>query len=227
MKKKKKEIVEITEEEMNGIVEKALEEDKQYGLLYEMARFDKEVSGLPMIVWVAPNDGTNTGQHNAPRLKFQDNTSNRVSARGLVPISIDSTNPIILVKNYKTNLPSKDIVKLKQWIIQNYNILLRYWNGEVLEGILMRDAKPYVKTNAIDNQASSIKNKDKRPINNKKKNYVIYWIDNVWDANAAYNDAIKDGHINPDETSFEEWRQQQIDNYAEFYETIILPSFDE
>jgi len=90
-----------------------------------------------MIVSISPDDGTSTG----PRLKFQDNSSDHINPEALVPISIDPKEPSILLPNYQTNLPSEDIAKLKQWITQNHDVLLKYWNGEVLEGILMRDAK--------------------------------------------------------------------------------------
>jgi len=50
---------------------------------------------------------------------------------------------MILAKDYQTKLPNNEIAKLKQWIVQNYDILLQYWNGEIYEDILMRDVKPY------------------------------------------------------------------------------------
>ena len=154
-----KKTVYITESQIQKLAEEIVEEfvineTQQKAILTEMARFSKETSKLPMAVWFDPNDGTNTGQHNLPRLKFQDNTSDRLNPSHLVPMSIDPKNPIILVKNYRTNLPSKDIKKLKQWIVQNYGILLKYWNGEIYEDVLMRDVKPYVKANDLDEKNS-------------------------------------------------------------------------
>ena len=108
--------------------------------LNEKVRFRKETSGLPMIIWVTPDDGTNNG----PKLRFQDNTNDRFNPRDMVPISIHPSEPTILRRNYQTNLPSEDIAKLKQWIIQNYKALLQYWNGEIWEGGLVHGVTPYV-----------------------------------------------------------------------------------
>lgn len=103
----------------------------------EMARIRQRKSGLPMIVWLNPNDGTNTGRHNMPRLKFQDNTNEQLNPSNMVPISIHASEPTILVKNYETNLPSRVITMLKGWIIKNYNVLMAYWNNEIYEDELM------------------------------------------------------------------------------------------
>jgi hypothetical protein len=102
-----------------------------------MARIRQGKSGLPMIVWLNPNDGTNTGNHNMPRMKFQDNTNTRLIPNEMIPISIHNSKPTILVKNYIPKLSSQTINKLKEWIIKNYSVLISYWNGEIFEDELM------------------------------------------------------------------------------------------
>lgn len=103
----------------------------------EMARIRPAKSGLSMIVWLTPDDGTNTGQHNMPRLKFQDNTNTRLMADELVPMSIHPSQPMILLKNYNPKLPAKSIEQLKEWIVRNYQTLMRYWQNEIFEDELM------------------------------------------------------------------------------------------
>lgn len=91
-----------------------------------------------MIIWLVPDDGSN----NFARLKFQDNTNTRLIMSDLVPISIDSTNPQILVKNYTPKLPAKSIAMLKNWIIKNYSVLMSYWNNEIYEDELIDKIRP-------------------------------------------------------------------------------------
>ena len=109
--------------------------------LNEMARISQIKSGLPMIVWLNPDDGTNTGKHNMPMIKFQDNTNTRIIPKDMIPISIHHTNPTILVKNYTPNLPTSAINQLKRWIIKNYSILMDYWNNEIFEDELIAKLK--------------------------------------------------------------------------------------
>jgi len=106
--------------------------------LNEMARLRKTTTGLPMVVCLNPDDGTST----EPRIKFQDNTNDHINPGALVPMSIDPKEPRILVANYQPNHPSEDIAKLKQWITQNYDALLKYWNGDIWEDELIDAVKP-------------------------------------------------------------------------------------
>ena len=112
--------------------------NKESEPLSEMARIRQTKSGLPMIVWLKTNDGTNT----MPNIKFQDNTDTQFIEDDMVPISVHPTNPTILAKNYSPNLPSQAICKLKEWIIKNHTTLMAYWNNEIFEDELIDNIQP-------------------------------------------------------------------------------------
>ena len=61
-------------------------------MLLEMANISQSTTGLDVIVWVQTNNTQSTGQHNLPRIKFQNNTATKVQTNELIPISI-SDNP--------------------------------------------------------------------------------------------------------------------------------------
>mgnify|MGYP004446041767 CR=1 FL=1 len=111
------------------------------GSINEMARVRQAKSGLPMLVWLSPDDGTNTGKHKMPRIKFQDNTNTRLIPEALVPISIHPTRPTILLHDYRTNLPASAIAQLQSWVIKNYDTLMAYWNNEIYEDELIERLK--------------------------------------------------------------------------------------
>ena len=135
-----KKIFKLTDDDLSEIVKETINEAILHNAepLNEMARIRQLKSGLPMIVWLVPDDGSN----NIARLKFQDNTNTRLILSDLVPISIDSTNPQILVKNYTPKLPAKSIAMLKSWIIKNYPVLMSYWNNEIYEDELIDRMRP-------------------------------------------------------------------------------------
>ena len=135
-----KKIFKLTDDDLSEIVKETINEAILHNAepLNEMARIRQLKSGLPMIVWLVPDDGSN----NIARLKFQDNTNTRLIMSDLVPISIDSTNPQILVKNYTPKLPAKSIAMLKKWIIKNYSVLMSYWNNEIYEDEIIDKIRP-------------------------------------------------------------------------------------
>ena len=95
--------------------------------LNEMANFSKKDTSLPMIVWKQVKQPM---QHNTPRMKFANNTNNNLLPQDLVPISI-SDDPQILSKKTKLKISNSDFEKLRQWIIDNKENLLKVWNGEI------------------------------------------------------------------------------------------------
>lgn len=130
-------IDEIISETIKGVIQEHTAKP-----INEMARIRQSKSGLSMIVWINPNDGTNTGQHNMPRLKFQDSTNTRIIQSDLIPMSIDNVSPQILIKDYAPKLPSRTINMLKKWIIKNYVVLMQYWNDEIYEDELIERLVP-------------------------------------------------------------------------------------
>jgi len=101
----------------------------QQDLLFEMANLSQKKTGLPVIIWVRANSESGDGQHNSPRIKFQNNTATRCDSNSLIPISID-TDPKILIKNPTLNISSEQLELIRQWIIRNYETLISYWNGD-------------------------------------------------------------------------------------------------
>lgn len=98
----------------------------------EMSNFKKRITGLPVNLSLQiETDEDKQYPHNLPRLKFQNNTADRVTGRtDLIPVSIDKTNPQVLInKPYDTQ-----IFKLvRKWIIANYDALMQFWNQEIDE----------------------------------------------------------------------------------------------
>jgi len=95
-------------------------------MLNEMATLRKEDSLLPMDVWL---DEGATYQGHAPRLKFRASHEQRTTREFS---SMLLTNPPT-IENFPENSPlkNKDILKLKQFVINNLESLLKLANGEI------------------------------------------------------------------------------------------------
>ena len=96
-----------------------LEENDDY--LFEMANLTKADSGLDYDIWIDSVGNLRKGSHNEPRLKV-DVDNDRI------PVLIDEKEPKILV-----NKKIKGFNKIKKWIIQNYDILIKHWNKELTD----------------------------------------------------------------------------------------------
>lgn len=102
-------------------------------LINEMSRIKASDSKLPMDIWV---DEGATYQGHAPRIKFKA-SNEQSNTREYSTITL--TNPP-LIKNLpnKNNLKSKDLTMLKQFVINNMDLLLKLCNKEIdyLNGFL-------------------------------------------------------------------------------------------
>lgn len=98
--------------------------------LLEMANAPKSITKTPVIIWIQSNSELGTGQHNTPRLKFQNNKSDKLDKSSLIPLSIED-NPKILIKNYKLEISSKELMEICDWVSINKDLLLKHWNGEI------------------------------------------------------------------------------------------------
>ena len=113
---------------LNEKLEKIIEQET----MWEMSNFRKKVTGLPVNLSLQiETDEDKKYPHNLPRLKFQNNTADRItSVKDLIPVSIDAKNPRILIDAQY----DKQIFKLiQQWIILNYDALMQFWNQEIDE----------------------------------------------------------------------------------------------
>lgn len=111
---------------MKSILSQILQEALKNEPLNEMSNLMKSDTGLSVIVWFC---GETEVEHNLPRIKFQNNYSNKIQKSELVPMSI-SDDPEILI-NIKINIKQKDIDKIKEWVKLNKITLLDYWNYKI------------------------------------------------------------------------------------------------
>lgn len=108
---------------LNMMLQEQIESQK----LNEMSNLLKNDTGLPVIVWFC---GETEVEHNLPRIKFQNSYSNKIQPKELVPMSIED-NPKILLKNVKLNITQRDLEKIRTWIIEHKETLLKYWKYEI------------------------------------------------------------------------------------------------
>lgn len=102
-------------------------------MLLEMSNIPQRITGLDSIIWIQTNDSQGTGNHNIPRIKFQNNSGMKIQKDELIPISISDEPEILLKSNDldKIKLSNKQIRAIKLWIIKNRDVLMKYWNDEI------------------------------------------------------------------------------------------------
>ena len=127
------------ETEENKLLEN---EDKE--VLMEMSGLRKEDTNLPVNIWIDDVGNERSTPHNLPRIKFQNDTSNKLKSRNTIPMSI-SIEPEVLVKNFQTKLTTSDINQIKQFIIDNHDLLTDYWNHKITLVQFICRMKPYQK----------------------------------------------------------------------------------
>lgn len=106
-----------------NLIDEILNESEE---LFEMCNIRKEETHLPVNVWLDEIGAFRTSKHNLPRLKFQSNRSNNVFGKG-IPMSI-SKKPEILISVYETDLNNYEIGQIKNFIVRNYDLLIKHWN---------------------------------------------------------------------------------------------------
>lgn len=89
--------------------------------LYEMANISKDRTGLPYDIWIDSAGSSRSVKHNSPRIKVAVD-------KELIPISI-SEHPEILID--KSIPHESDLIK---FIIDNQEIFLKHWKGEIDDG---------------------------------------------------------------------------------------------
>lgn len=108
-------------------IEKFLNEES----LCEMSNLRKNRTGLPVNISLQiETDEDKKYPHNLPRLKFQNNTADRVTSNSdLIPVSIEDEPKVLINKDY-----DKKLFKfVKKWIQVNKEVLLKFWNQEIDE----------------------------------------------------------------------------------------------
>lgn len=104
------------------------EQLKQLNQIWEMANLSKKRTGLPVIIYISGDKSSH-----GPRIKFFDSYADSIGENYdlLIPLTV-SENPIIPIE-HKLNIKQKDLNKIKQWIIKNYNLLLDLYHGKIDE----------------------------------------------------------------------------------------------
>lgn len=108
-----------------SIVEEILNEEE----LFEMSNVRKKYTRLPVNIWLDDIGAYRKNTHYGPRIKFQANKSDKVTGMG-IPMSI-SVKPEVLIDDLKTELNSYEIGQVKNFIVRNYDLLMKYWNQEI------------------------------------------------------------------------------------------------
>jgi len=94
-------------------------------MFFEMANIGKKHVGLPANLWLDPWAVDRHPKHNIPRLKVQGDKSDKIHSDNLIPVSI-SKNPEILIKNYKSELSSKEWNQIFEFIKNEYDMLMKH-----------------------------------------------------------------------------------------------------
>ena len=126
-------------EKLNEELQRLLEEDyieSNKQKLYEFADFVPDDTNLSCVIWV---DGPRNIKH-VKRVKFQNNTANKLNGGELIPITI-SDNPEI-PNSVKLKIQEKDLNKIKEWIVLNKQTLIDYSDGKITTKQLYEKIKP-------------------------------------------------------------------------------------
>ena len=99
-----------------------LQEKIEIGRLMEMSKLTKRETGLPVDIWVDEGKTFLKSGHSR-RIKFQGDKSDP-NTHNWVPLTI-SDNPQIEGENVSHNLNSKEIRKIKLFIIENLEALTK------------------------------------------------------------------------------------------------------
>ena len=93
-------------------------------IMFEMANFKKEKSGLDFNIWIDDAGSARKNTHHTPRLKVQDPDDEK----NLVSVSIDENNPVILAGKFKKK---QNLNQLFDYIRTNYNDFMEVWNQNI------------------------------------------------------------------------------------------------
>jgi hypothetical protein len=86
---------------------------------FEIVNLNKQESGLPYDVWLDSIGSRRNEQHNNPRINVDVNGDR-------IPVSI-SDNDVRIKK------PFRDSNVIKNWVVDNYDTLIKHWNGELTD----------------------------------------------------------------------------------------------
>lgn len=134
-----KNIKQINEELQKFLEQEYIESNKQP--LYEFADLVPEDTNLCCVIWVG---GPRNMKH-GKRIKFQNNTSNKLNDGEMIPITISDNPEIPNSVKSKLKINGQELTRIKQWIILNKQILLDYAEGKLTTKQLYQQIKPLEK----------------------------------------------------------------------------------
>lgn len=96
--------------------------------LWEMANLKKSRTGLPVLIYISGNKSSH-----GPRIKFFDSYADSLGENYdlLIPLTV-SKHPEIPIE-HKLNIKEKDLEKVKEWVVKNYDLLIALYNDEIDE----------------------------------------------------------------------------------------------
>ena len=88
---------------------------------FEMANLSPKRTGLPFVVWISPKAG-------APHdVRVKVSKGPKVHPSDLISVAI---RPDVHVVS-GGNMAPHDLALLKKWIEANYDVIVRYWDGDI------------------------------------------------------------------------------------------------
>jgi hypothetical protein len=108
------------------------QQQRQSGDLFEMANLFPEDTGLPVTVWVS----TRGNARHAARIKVCRVAGNRMVPSNTAVVAV-APQPQLL----EGKLPARYLEPVTRWVALNTAPLLRYWNGEIGTGGLLRELR--------------------------------------------------------------------------------------
>jgi len=89
--------------------------------LFEMANISPKRTGLPFVVWISPKAG-------APHdVRVKVSKGPKVHVAELVSVAI---RPDVQVVS-GGKMTAHDLALLKKWVELNYDVIVRYWDGDI------------------------------------------------------------------------------------------------
>ena len=129
-------IEKINEEIQRFLEQDYIESNKQP--LYEFADLVQEDTNLKVVIWV---DGPRTMKH-GKRIKFQNNTSNKLNGGEMIPMTIEDEPQIPNSIKSKLKISQKEVKRIRNWIILNRKVLLDYADGKITTKQLYQQIQP-------------------------------------------------------------------------------------
>jgi hypothetical protein len=90
--------------------------------LWEMSNFRPKSTGLPMVIWLNFKSGR---EKHGPRLKVSPSHGDTAQISNWQTVTISDDPKLI------GNLSIKDFKLVKQFILNNKDLLIKFWNDEI------------------------------------------------------------------------------------------------